>query len=434
VVRSVGVPILTYHAMNVSGDSYESNDHVALAQDLEALTRRGIRVVPLLDVVTALEGGNLESLRNCAALTFDDGSDFDFRDLPHPKWGIQRSMLNILRDAKAGGGQPTLEATSFVIASPEARAELDRTCMVGKGWWNDDWWRAAEATGLMRIESHSWDHNHDTLRKTVADAPTGTFHLQTRREADEEIARASEFVIEKRGRAGGVLFAYPYGEYSDFLAREYFPHEATHRVRAAFTTEPAPVNAGCDPWRIPRFVFGAHWRTPGDFERLLDNGWRRDLHRFPLALREVATLDDDVADLFRRSFGSDPPDFPRHFVARDPDGQVVGYVHFTQQEPEVFLVGGLCVDFRAYRRMSNGERDVVALEGSISRWILSESIAALGSKRAVFAYTGNTMSRRDVLALGFVPASGRYLLVQWHGEPAGERPPLVSRITAAGAF
>ena len=29
------IPILTYHAMNVSGNSYESNDHVAFAADLD---------------------------------------------------------------------------------------------------------------------------------------------------------------------------------------------------------------------------------------------------------------------------------------------------------------------------------------------------------------------------------------------------------------
>ena len=31
------VPVLTYHAANVDGDSYAGNDHVALAADLAKL-------------------------------------------------------------------------------------------------------------------------------------------------------------------------------------------------------------------------------------------------------------------------------------------------------------------------------------------------------------------------------------------------------------
>ena len=433
--------------MNVGGDAYESNDHVALARDLEALTRRGVRVVPLLEIVAALESGSLGRLAGCAAITFDDGSDFDFHDLPHPRWGVQPSMLNLLRQAKARGGQPTLEATSFVIVSPQARVELDRTCMIGERWWNDDWWRAAEASGLMKVESHSWDHNHDTLRQTVATgARKGSFDLRMREEAEAEIARASELLVEKRGRGGNVLFAYPYGDVSDFLAREYFPREsASHHVRAAFTTEPAPVIEGCDRWRIPRFVFGAHWSTPADFEKLLDYCFGRaadrapaDFHpsdAFPFTLREIVAPDDRVVRLFRRSFGSAPPDFPRHFVADSAGAPALAaYVHFTQHEPGVFLIGGLCVDSAAYRGLSKAERGRVAGEGSLSRWLLAKSTEALGPKRAVFAYTGNTMSQRDTHALGFQPAAGRYLLAQWHGEPEATRANLVRRIAVLGPF
>ena len=50
-----------------------------------------------------------------------------------------------------------------MIVSPSARARLDETCLIGKGWWNDDWWSPAIASGLLEIGSHSWDHNHDTL-------------------------------------------------------------------------------------------------------------------------------------------------------------------------------------------------------------------------------------------------------------------------------
>jgi hypothetical protein len=69
------------------------------------------------------------------AMTFDDGTDLDFRDRMHPLHGLQRGMLNILLDFIAVHGrrrQPQLHATAFVIASPEARGELDQrsSCLV----------------------------------------------------------------------------------------------------------------------------------------------------------------------------------------------------------------------------------------------------------------------------------------------------------------
>src|SRR5207245_370647 len=138
----------------------------------------------------------------------------------------------------------------------------------------------------------------------------------------------------------------------------------------------------------------------------------------PFRLREIETA-LAAAALFRRAFRTDPPSYPRHFVAvRFPDEMIAGYVHFTEYEPAVYLCGGLCVDNRIYRLLSADQRAALARCGSLSRWLIDASIAALGVKRAVFAYTGDIRSRRDVFALGFAPTSSRFLLVQWHEEPA----------------
>lgn len=149
---------------------------------------------------------------------------------------------------------------------------------------------------------------------------------------------------------------------------------------------------------------------------------------------EIAAPDEQAALLFRRCFHSAAPDIPRHFVARMSDGALCGYVHLTPIEPEVFLVGGLCVDSGVYRRLPSEARREIAMHGSLSRWLLERSIEIAGSKRAVFAYTGNTMSRRDCAALGFLPAAGPYLLVQWHAEPERQRAELVQRIEKLGPF
>ncbi len=155
----------------------------------------------------------------------------------------------------------------------------------------------------------------------------------------------------------------------------------------------------------------------------------------PFELRELAQPDMPTARLFARAFGGAPPDVPRHFVAvHGTHSAPAAYVHYTVFEDGVFLCGGLCVDARVYRRIDDAARAALGRAGSLSRWLLDASVRALGPKRAVFAYTGDTRSRRDVLALGYVPAAGRHLVVQWHGEPAAGRARLVQRVAALGPF
>ena len=155
------------------------------------------------------------------------------------------------------------------------------------------------------------------------------------------------------------------------------------------------------------------------------------------AFDEVVRLDARTAALFERSFGAPPPDFPRHFVVRTlrgPEPGVCGYIHYTLFEPGVYLLGGLCVDTRVYRRLASDIRGEIAKHGSLSRWLLAQSIQGLGDKCAIFAFTGNSVSRRDCEALGFVAASGPHLIVQWHAEPPDARAALVQRVEALGPF
>ena len=268
------VAVLTYHAMNISGDSHASNDHVALAEDLDRLSRDNIRVRPLSDVIDALLGDRLDRIAGSVAITFDDGSDFDFLDLPHPTWGPQRGMAGIIGDTIDATGHDTIEATSFVVVSPDARVALDRTCMIGAGWWNDDWWQVAEAGGRLRVESHSWDHNHSALMQRVSAAEAGTFDIVDSADADREIRDANAYLCARRGRSEPVLFAYPYGEANEFLSREYFPRgRFAHGVRAAFTTAGRPVERTTDRWLVPRYVCGWHWKSSDDLRRLLDDAF-----------------------------------------------------------------------------------------------------------------------------------------------------------------
>jgi peptidoglycan/xylan/chitin deacetylase (PgdA/CDA1 family) len=271
--RSLRVPILAYHATNVDGGTYATNDHVALAEDLRLIDALGFRVIPLTQLVDALLSGVALPDR-AIALTFDDGTDFDFHDRVHPKHGLQRGMLNILRDFVDEFGaerQPELHATAFVVVSPWAREELDRRSMVGAGWWGDEWWPQAVASGRLDVGNHSWDHNHALVTNTLPRAAADTFEtVDTRELADYQIRQAHDHIVRKAPNAAADLFAYPFGETNEFLLREYLPAgPARTGVRAAFTTEPAHVTADTDRWALPRYVCGAAWRSSEALRTLL---------------------------------------------------------------------------------------------------------------------------------------------------------------------
>lgn len=270
-IRLMRVPVLTYHSMHVLGHTPADNDHAALAADLARIHALGRPIVPLARVVDVLLGQAPDDLEGAVALSFDDGSWFDWHDLEHPTCGLQRSMAGLLRDHRATTGA-AVHATSFVIVSPAARAILDRTCMVGRGWWSCDWWPEAAREGLVAIESHSWDHNHETLPATVATGKAqGTFRsIDDEPSARAEIDAASDWLDARVPGQRTSLFAYPYGERNDYLVDEYLPgFEARHRLRAAFTTDPAPVTLGANRWALPRYVCGRDWRSPDELERVL---------------------------------------------------------------------------------------------------------------------------------------------------------------------
>jgi Polysaccharide deacetylase len=268
------VPILTYHSNNIGGNDYADNDHVALAADLRLIHARGLRIAPLARIVDVLLGAAAEStLDNAIALSFDDGSWFDWHDLDHPTCGPQRAFAGILRDFRAETGAPA-HATSFVIVSPDARAILDRTCLIGRGWWNDEWWPLADREGLLAIESHSWDHNHDTLPATAQrEQRKGTFRtIDTFADADAEIRQANDWLDAHCREPRDGLFAFPYGETNEYLLREYLPRfTVQHRLRAAFGTGARPAEASSDRWNLPRYVCGHDWRSPDALAALLDD-------------------------------------------------------------------------------------------------------------------------------------------------------------------
>ncbi|MDX1460907.1 MAG: polysaccharide deacetylase family protein [Xanthomonadales bacterium] len=265
---SGGAAILTYHSQNVSGHSTGNNDHVALAADIDRVHAGGFEMVSLAALLARLEAGN--PLERLVCLTFDDGCDFDVRDLDFPGHGMQRSFLGILEDFVARHGpeaQPGLHATSFVIASPKAREIIDRKSLFGNGWISDDWWQDAEASPLMSIGNHGWDHNHPDL---FPDGAGGGFSdIEAPEQCLEQVVRSASFIQEKTGR-WPEWFAYPFGESSRYIRESFFPEQRpVHRCRAALGTDPGHVTRSSDLWNLPRYVCGRDWKAPEELAALL---------------------------------------------------------------------------------------------------------------------------------------------------------------------
>ncbi|MGB8376870.1 MAG: polysaccharide deacetylase family protein [Rhodanobacteraceae bacterium] len=269
------VPVLTYHAVNIAGNDYANNDHVAFAADLRTIDDLGLRIVPLQWLVDVLLGRADHDLADSIALSCDDGTDFDYFDLPHPEHGMQRSLFNALLDFRRERGrdaQPDLHLTAFVIASPDARRQLDHACLAGRGAMSERWWRPAQRSGLIAIENHSWDHNHPGLETPGADdMPRGSFlAVDNEMRADAEIAQASYYLNAHLSPHRVSLFCYPFGHVSDYLHDEYLPERrAEHGIEAAFSDGAEPIHEASDRWLLPRYICGWHWKSPGELESIL---------------------------------------------------------------------------------------------------------------------------------------------------------------------
>lgn len=145
--------------------------------------------------------------------------------------------------------------------------------MIGAGWWGHEWWSQAEASGLIAIEPHSWDHNHETLPAAMRIDPVGGRfdHIDSEIEARRQIGDAVAWLDENVGRRRNRLLAWPYGQSSEYLRTEWLPtHAEALGLLGAFGTHPAPLSEASPRWDLPRFVCGRDWRTPAELLALID--------------------------------------------------------------------------------------------------------------------------------------------------------------------
>lgn len=118
-----------------------------------------------------------------------------------------------------------------------------------------------------------------------------------------------------------------------------------------------------------------------------------------------------AAELFRRKFAQEIPDFPKHFVAMIGE-RCAGYVHYTPWEGD-YLCGGLCIDDRVYRSLDAEQRAWIRERGGIAEIMMRAAHAALSDAPAIWGYIGDKQAEVVDRRVGFVPVAEPYLFAIW---------------------
>ncbi|MFP2908385.1 hypothetical protein ACLESD_25700 [Pyxidicoccus sp. 3LFB2] len=337
--NDAAVPILLYHS-SAAGDSrartddpatdgcsYERVAAKALRADLEELHAQGFTIVPvrwIAEWALGLRDGSTLPAK-VVGITIDDGYNLDWwSDQPprYPSWCNEaRSIREVLVEFKAAHGDLpgySPHVSSFVIASPVARQKISTAGAPPHQYQyaTDDWWAAAQSSGLMGIYNHSADHDGDYINTWLPDGALGPgFGIPVRSAlptpwnqalrwrngactpvpdvsdygtksqhdfcyvgtdtgtnttATHQVVRSSEYIQSKTG-VWPDLFAYPFGHHSAQLLAWFENHPSEHRMLAAFATTPAPVRRGSPRYAMGRFTHGSDWKTGAQFKALLES-------------------------------------------------------------------------------------------------------------------------------------------------------------------
>ncbi len=142
--------------------------------------------------------------------------------------------------------------------------------------------------------------------------------------------------------------------------------------------------------------------------------------------------------LFRQSFDSPIPDYPKHFVLTLNDSGselLLGYVHFTK-DSNIYLGGGMCVNTRALKRLPHHIRRLLSAKGGIAYYMLLESVKSLNDCDAIFGYVGHPGAYRIDLTVGFKQTEYPHLIVYWCNKQLSElqQKKLIEKANDVGPF
>jgi len=157
-----------------------------------------------------------------------------------------------------------------------------------------------------------------------------------------------------------------------------------------------------------------------------------------IRVEEVADAEFFIGDLFRRRFRTDPPNYPRNFVAfYQPIRshlEAVGFVHYLAFE-DSYLCGGLVIDERRYRQMPREHRKVIKAAGGIAEKMLRVTFARLADAPAIWGYVGDALAEKVDLRAGFRHTAHQHIMVCWNKDlSAEEKEQRLAKVVALGPF
>ena len=122
--------------------------------------------------------------------------------------------------------------------------------------------------------------------------------------------------------------------------------------------------------------------------------------------------------IFRDKLGDEVPDEPRHLVAFYRLGTTrfvpLGYLHILEAQGQG-LIGGACVDGRAFVDVPDTARQGIQQRGGVLQTMLEFATDRLGSHyEAFFAYTGNQRAAAANLRAGYIKTEYEHLFARFH--------------------
>jgi len=143
--------------------------------------------------------------------------------------------------------------------------------------------------------------------------------------------------------------------------------------------------------------------------------------------------------IFRDKLGDELPDEPRHLVAFYRLGTTrfvpLGYLHILAALGQG-LIGGACVDGRAFVDVPDTARRSIRMRGGVLQTMLEFATERLGSDyEAFFAYTGNQRAASANLRAGYIKTEHEYLFARFHRPlDIARKRELIRRIHDFGPF
>lgn len=210
------VPILLFHRLGpVSPDEMTVTTSVFETQ-LKLIRERGYKVIPLSELMAALEDPALPMPERAVVITVDDGHRTFYSD-----------MFPLIKRFK-------MPVTLFIYPSAISNADYAMT-----------WAQLVEikASGLADIQGHTyWHPNFNIDRKKLAPAAYEKF-------ANDQLVKSKAVLEQKLGGTIDLL-AWPFGIHDEQLEN----WAKADGYKAAFTIERRRVARGDKMMALPRFI------------------------------------------------------------------------------------------------------------------------------------------------------------------------------------